>query len=193
MAVLRIHTIPGDEAFLRQKAIPVTSFGAELRAIAADMTETLPVAKGIGLAAPQVGHSIRMVLIDISAGGKHANSPLPWEGAPPVDLPEDEIVAPPPFFLVNPRILRGEGTAGLAEGCLSAPGIRVEIPRMGEIEVEAQTLEGKAVRFAAEDLLAIVIQHELDHIDGRLIVDWAAEGCKSWREDEVPADREILD
>ena len=75
MAVLRIHTIPDDDAFLRQKAKDVTSFGADLQKIAADMTETLPIAKGIGLAAPQVGHSIRMVLIDISAGGEHANAP----------------------------------------------------------------------------------------------------------------------
>ena len=191
MAVLRIHTIPNDDAFLRQKAATVTSFGPELQKIADDMTETLPIAKGIGLAAPQVGHSIRMVLIDISGG--EPNSPLPWDGPPPADLPEEELIAPPPFFLVNPRILRGEGTAGLAEGCLSAPGIRVEIPRMAAIEVEAQTLTGKNVRFPAEDLLAIVIQHEMDHLEGKLIVDWAAEGCKAWREDEVPADREILD
>lgn len=193
MAVLRIHTIPGDDAFLRQKAKDVTSFGPDLQKIAADMTETLPIARGIGLAAPQVGHSIRMVLIDISAGGESANSPLPWLSPPPEDLPEDEMVAPPPFFLVNPRILKGEGTAGLAEGCLSAPGIRVEVPRMAVIEVDAQTLDGTKVRFVADDLLAIVIQHEMDHLDGKLIVDWAAEGCKSWREDEVPADREILD
>lgn len=191
MAVLRIHTIPNDDAFLRQKAAAVTSFGPQLQKIADDMTETLPIAKGIGLAAPQVGHSIRMVLIDISGG--EPNSPLPWDGPPPADLPEEEMIAPPPFFLVNPRILRGEGTAGLAEGCLSAPGIRVEIPRMAAIEVEAQTLTGENVRFPAEDLLAIVIQHELDHLEGKLIVDWAAEGCKAWREDEVPADREILD
>ena len=191
MAVLRVHTIPGDDAFLRQKAKEVTSFGKDLQKIAADMTETLPVAKGIGLAAPQVGHSIRMVLIDISGG--EANAPMPWEGDRPADVPEEEITAPPPFFLVNPRILKGSGTAGLAEGCLSVPGIRVEIPRMGIIEVEAQTLEGKKVRFVADDLLAIVIQHEMDHLDGKLIVDWAAQGCKSWREDEVPADREILD
>ena len=191
MAVLRIHTIPNDDAFLRRKAETVTSFGPELQKIAHDMTETLPVAKGIGLAAPQVGHSIRMVLIDISGGAP--NSPLPWDGPPPADLPEEEMVSPPPFFLVNPRIVRGEGTAGLAEGCLSVPGIRVEIPRMGAIEVEAQTLTGKDVRFPADDLLAIVIQHEMDHLDGKLIVDWAAEGCKAWREDEVPADREILD
>lgn len=191
MAVLRIHTIPDDDAFLRRKAADVTVFGPELQKIADDMTETLPVAKGIGLAAPQVGHSIRLVLIDISGG--QPNAPLPWEGDPPAGLPEDELIAPPPFFLVNPRILRGEGTAGLAEGCLSVPGIRVEIPRMGVVEVEAQTLDGTKVHFAADDLLAIVIQHELDHLDGKLIVDWAAEGCKAWREDEVPADRETLD
>ncbi|HVO29156.1 MAG TPA: peptide deformylase, partial [bacterium] len=69
MAVLRIHTVPGDEAFLRQIAKPVADFGAELKALAADMLETLPATGGIGLAAPQVGHSVRMVLIDISHTG----------------------------------------------------------------------------------------------------------------------------
>ena len=193
MAVLRVHTIPGDEALLRRVAEPVTAFGDSLRSLAADMLDTLPVAKGIGLAAPQVGHSIRMVLVDLSGGAP--NAPLPWEADPEEEAPggTDGIVSPPPFFLCNPRILRGEGTAGLAEGCLSAPGIRVEVPRMALIEVEAQTLEGETVRFVAEDLLAIVIQHEMDHLEGRLIVDWAAEGCKSWREDEVPEDRELLD
>lgn len=190
MAVLRVHTIPGDEALLRRKADTVETFDAALKQIAADMTETLPVAKGIGLAAPQVGHSIRMVLIDISGG--QPNAPLPWEGQP-AGLAEDELVAPPPFFLVNPVILQREGTTGLAEGCLSVPGIRVEIPRSAEIEVVAQTIDGETVRFVADDLLAIVIQHEMDHLEGKLIVDWAAQGCKAWREDEVPADREILD
>lgn len=190
MAILRVHTIPGDEALLRRKADTVTSFDAALQQIAADMTETLPVAKGIGLAAPQVGHSIRMVLIDISGGSP--NAPLPWEGEPQ-GLPEEELVAPPPFFLVNPEIVKREGTAGLAEGCLSVPGLRVEIPRSAVIEVNAQALDGKEVRFVADDLLAVVIQHEMDHLEGRLIVDWAAQGCPVWREDEVPTDREILD
>ena len=190
MAILRVHTIPGDDAFLRRKAATVTSFDADLKKIAADMTETLPVAKGIGLAAPQVGHSIRMVLIDVSGGSP--NAPLPWEGAAE-RLPEDELVAPPPFFLVNPEIVKREGTAGLAEGCLSVPGLRVEIPRSAVIDVKAQTLDGKSVQFTADDLLAIVIQHEMDHLDGKLIVDWAAQGCPVWREDEVPTDREILD
>lgn len=191
MAVLRIHTIPGDEAFLRRVCRPVTEYGPELRQIAEDMLETLPVAKGIGLAAPQVGHSICMVLIDLSGG--EPNAPLPWEGRRPQGLDEEARRAPPPFFLVNPRIVRGDGSAGLAEGCLSVPGLRVEVPRKAEIDVEAQTLEGRTVRFTADDLLAIVIQHEMDHLEGRLIVDWAARGCQAWREGEVPEDRETLD
>src|SRR6476619_5438580 len=115
MAVLRIHTVPGDEEFLRRRCADVTEFGGALARIAADMLETLPVAKGIGLAAPQVGHSIRMVLIDISRSKDDDDPP--------------DYVPPPPFFLVNPRIVSGEGTASLAEGCLSVPGIRVEVPR----------------------------------------------------------------
>ena len=193
MAVLRVHTVPGDETLLRQKAKTVTEFVPALRKIADDMLETLPVAQGIGLAAPQVGHSLQMVLIDISGG--EPNVALPWEPTPPPLTAEgdEEMRAPPAFFLVNPRIVSGRGTASLAEGCLSVPGVRVEVPRKAQIDVEAHTLEGEKVRFSAEDLLAIVIQHEIDHLEGRLIVDWAAQGCKSWREDEVPADRERLD
>ena len=167
--------MPGDDAFLRQIAKPVTEFGPELKQIADDMLETLPTLGGIGLAAPQVGHSIAMVLIDISHTG---------------DL---EHPAPAPFFLCNPKILGGKGTASLAEGCLSVPGLRVEVPRIATIDVEAQTIEGKTVRFQASELLAIVIQHENDHLEGRLIVDWAAQGCKSFNEDEVPEDLEVLD
>lgn len=175
MAVLRIHTVPNDDAFLRQISKPVVEFGPELRQIAADMLETLPTLGGIGLAAPQVGHSIRMVLIDISGAG------------------DEEHPAPAPFFLCNPRFLGGKGTASLAEGCLSVPGLRVEVPRIATLDVEAETLDGKTIRFQASELLAIVIQHESDHLDGRLIVDWAAEGCKSYSEDEVPEDVEVLD
>ncbi|HVO29930.1 MAG TPA: peptide deformylase, partial [bacterium] len=90
-------------------------------------------------------------------------------------------------------ILSGTGTAGLAEGCLSVPGIRVEIPRMGEIDVEAQDLDGKPRRFVATELMAIVIQHEMDHLDGRLIVDWAAKGCPMYREEDMPKDTPVLD
>ena len=175
MAVLRIHTVPGDEGFLRKVSAPVTEFGPGLLEICADMIETLPTLGGIGLAAPQVGHSVRMVLIDISHTG------------------DEEHPAPAPFFLVNPKILGGKGTASLAEGCLSVPGLRVEVPRIAEIEVDAQTPAGKPLHFIANELLAIVIQHECDHLDGRLIVDWAAQGCKSFREDEVPEDLEVLD
>lgn len=180
MSVLRVHTVPGDEALLRRRAAEVTDFGAELKQLAADMMETLPVAKGIGLAAPQVGASVRMVLIDISDD-------------PAEPLPEGRTPAPPPFFLVNPRIVAGEGNAMMAEGCLSVPGIRVEVPRHGHVLVEAQNLDGKVLKVDAGGLLAIVIQHELDHLDGRLIADYAAQGCKSYREEDVPEDRQVLD
>jgi peptide deformylase len=175
MAVLRVHTLPDDDAFLRRIAMPVEAFDEKLKAIAADMLETLPTLGGVGLAAPQVGHSIRVVLIDVSHSGT------------------EEKPAPPPFFLVNPRIISGVGRASLKEGCLSVPGQRVEIPRLSELDVEAWTLEGRRIRFFATELMAIVIQHENDHLNGKLIVDWAAAGCPSYREDELPADAEVLD
>ena len=84
MAVLRIHTIPNDDEFLRRRCAEVTEFGPALRQIAADMLETLPTLGGIGLAAPQVGHSIRMVLVDLSDSGdpedEHKQKPLPEQG-----------------------------------------------------------------------------------------------------------------
>lgn len=175
MAVLRIHTVPGDEAFLRTTCTPVTQFGPELKTLAADMLETLPTLGGIGLAAPQVGHGVRMVLVDLSDAG------------------DEENPGPAPFFLVNPVIKAGDGEACLAEGCLSVPGMRVEVPRKARIDVVAQDLDGKPLAFEATDLLAIVIQHELDHLDGRLIVDYAKMGYPTFREDEVPAGRQILD
>jgi peptide deformylase len=187
MAVLRIHTVPGDDAFLRRIAAEVTEFGPALKQIAADMLETLPSTGGVGLAAPQVGHSIRMVLVDISHTGGDEEAEGAEKSEPPAPRP------PPPFFLCNPVILGGTGEASLAEGCLSVPGLRVEVPRLAEIDVEAHTLEGKRIRFQATDFLAIVIQHEMDHLEGRLIVDWAAKGCKSFNEDEVPEDLEVLD
>ncbi len=173
MAILRIHTIPGDEAFLRRVAEPVTDFGPALQRLAADMSETLPTLGGIGLAAPQVGVSTRLVRIDLHD-------------------PEDPD-SPTPFFLANPRIVAAEGSASLAEGCLSAPGVRVEVPRSAKIEVDAQDLGGAAVRLSAEGLMAIVIQHELDHLDGRLVVDWIAKGCPWWKEGEEPAEKGTLE
>jgi peptide deformylase len=175
VAVLRVHKVPDDEAFLRQIAAPVTAFDEGLKRIAADMLETLPSLGGIGLAAPQVGHSLRMVLIDVSHSGDEAHP------------------APPPFFLVNPRIISGVGKASLKEGCLSVPGQRVEIPRLSEIDVEAWTLEGRRIRFFATELMAIVIQHETDHLNGKLIVDWAAAGCPVFREEDLPKDAAVLD
>src|SRR5579859_2022949 len=168
MGVLRIHTVPGDEAFLRQRAGEVTEFGEKLQAIARDMTETLPMAGGIGLAAPQVGHSIRLVLIDVSQ----------------VERKPEEPEMPPPFFLVNPVIVQAVGEAMMAEGCLSVPGVRVEIPRKSSLRVQARGLDGSHLELSCEGLPAIVVQHELDHLDGRLIVDWAAQGCRSYREGE---------
>ena len=81
----------------------------------------------------------------------------------------------------------------MAEGCLSVPGIRVEVPRKAHLVVEAMDLAGRPLTIEARDLLAIVIQHEMDHLEGRLIADWANEGCKSWRDGETPENRQVLD
>jgi peptide deformylase len=140
---IRIYPDP----VLRQPAVEVTVFDAQLKKYLADLLETMYAANGVGLASPQVGISKRAVVIDVSNEG---NAPL---------------------ILVNPRIIAGSGSVSSEEGCLSIPGYRDTIKRKAEISVEAQDELGSPVSFKADGLLAICVQHELDHLDGVLFVD----------------------
>jgi peptide deformylase len=150
MALLDIRTYP-DEV-LRKKAEPVESVDDSLRRLADDMVETMYAAPGVGLAAPQVGVSKRLIVADI---GLH-------EGE------ESRLV-----ILFNPEIIEADGSIEFEEGCLSLPGFNVVVSRAGRVVVRGLDREGKEASIEAEGLLAIVLQHEIDHLDGILLIDRA--------------------
>lgn len=147
VAVLPIVQYPDD--VLRAKAEKVTEFDTALAQLAADMVETMHEAPGVGLAAPQVDVSRRLIVVDPDAGG------------------EDSEVR----ILVNPEILEAEGREADQEGCLSIPEFTEKVMRATRVRVRAQTLEGESFEIEADDFLARVIQHEVDHLDGILFID----------------------
>ncbi|MGI5861006.1 MAG: peptide deformylase [Myxococcales bacterium] len=134
---------------LRQKCQEVEQVDDELRRLIDDMFETMYAAKGVGLAAPQVGVTRRVVVIDTSPS---------QEGAKPLAL-------------INPRITRTEGERVYEEGCLSVPGEAEEVVRADKVWFTALDRDGKEYSMEADGLLAIAVQHELDHLDGTLFVD----------------------
>ena len=146
MATLTILEFPDKR--LRTKAKPVTVFDEALKTLAADMLETMYVAPGIGLAATQVDVHKQLLVLDVS---EEKNQPM---------------------ILVNPKIIEQEGSQTYQEGCLSVPGIFADVERADRIRVEAQDIEGKPVWFEADGLLAVCIQHEMDHLIGKLFVDY---------------------
>ena len=143
MAILTVRTIP--EPILKQKSKRVKSIDGSIRKLAGDMLETMHAASGVGLAAPQVGVPLRVIVI----------------GMPD----EEEIV------LINPEVVRKSGERLVTEGCLSVPGYFGEIPRAQQVTVKGKDLSGKEVRVKAEELLAQALEHEIDHINGVLYID----------------------
>ncbi len=147
MAVLEILKFP--HRVLRQKARRVEQIDETIHRLVEDMTETMYRAPGIGLAANQVGVPRRVIVVDVSAG----------------EAPENRLV------LVNPEILHREGRVTTEEGCLSVPDLREDVTRSGRVVVRALDLEGRRVELEADDLLAVALQHEIDHLDGILFID----------------------
>ena len=142
MAILEIKTYPAE--ILKQKARPINLLDEDIEKLAENMGETMYDKKGIGLAAPQVGYPLRLITYDIGVGL---------------------------CILINPEIIKGEGKIEAEEGCLSIPEVQLEILRYEVIKVSGINLYGKKVSFEAKDILARVIQHEIDHINGILISD----------------------
>jgi len=135
---------------LRAEAEEVSVFDADLRALVRDMFETMYHAEGIGLAAPQVGVSSRVIVLDLRREDH-----------------DDE-----PMALVNPRLVwASEETAKQPEGCLSIPTMEEVVERPASVRVEATTPAGETVTIEADDLLARALQHEIDHLDGILFID----------------------
>lgn len=151
MALLQVHEFP--DPILQQHAMPVTVFDDKLRQLAADMLETMYEERGIGLAANQVAVLKQIVVVDVMAGD--------------ADHGQRE-----PQVLVNPKIVAASGETAIEEGCLSVPEFRAEVPRAEKIKVEYQDLEGQPQTLEADGLLAICLQHEFDHLRGRLFIDY---------------------
>jgi peptide deformylase len=146
MSVLQVLTFPDDR--LRTVAKPVEAVTPEIQKIVDDMLETMYEEEGIGLAATQVDIHQRIVVIDVS------------------DTRDQ------PMVLINPEITDKCGEDGIEEGCLSIPGARALVPRSAQVSVTALNREGEEYSFEADELLAICIQHELDHLEGKLFVDY---------------------
>jgi peptide deformylase len=149
MSILPILKFPDPR--LNEQSLTVEEFGDELRSLARDMTETMIAAPGVGLAAPQVGRLLRVIIVDLSD-------------------PEQEIREPKPMVLVNPEIVRSEGSQVSQEGCLSVDDFQCEVTRSWEVEVEAQDLDGEFFTVEAEGRHAVILQHEIDHLDGVLFL-----------------------
>ena len=155
MAILDIVTFP--EPSLRLKSKPVTKFDTELQTLIDNMFETMRDAPGVGLAAPQIGESLRLVVVEYSED-------------------EDENVRPKKYVLVNPEIIKSsEEMVTDIEGCLSLPGLAGRVERHEAVTIKAKNRFGKALKIEAEGWLARIFQHEIDHLDGVLYIDRAEE------------------
>ena len=145
MSQLNILTLPDSR--LKTIAEPIHEINAEIEQLASDMLETMYAAPGIGLAATQVDQHIQLVVIDVS---EEKNQPL---------------------VLINPEIIERSGMQTHEEGCLSVPGIYAKVKRADQLLVKFQDLSGQWVELSTEGLLAVCIQHELDHLQGIVFLD----------------------
>ena len=147
MAILHICTYP--EEILGQRAEPITEIDEEVITLVDQMVETMYNAPGIGLAATQVGVAKQLLVADIAPRG-----------------PESELIV-----LINPEIVVAEGEVIFEEGCLSVPDYQAEVKRHEKVTVRGLNLQGEEIEIKAEGLLAIVLQHEIDHLNGMLFID----------------------
>ncbi|MEJ2528734.1 MAG: peptide deformylase [Gammaproteobacteria bacterium] len=154
MPILEILHFPDPR--LRNHAKPVEEFDHRLREFADSMLETMYHSSGIGLAATQVGVPWRLVVIDVS---EERDQPL---------------------CLVNPEIIEREGEEESEEGCLSVPSVYEKVTRAERVRVKAQDKSGEQIELEADGLLAVCIQHEVDHLDGKLFIDYLS-GLKRQR------------
>ncbi|TEA27475.1 peptide deformylase [Candidatus Schmidhempelia bombi] len=146
MAILPVLRFPDER--LRKKAQPVTEITPEIQQFIDDMIDTMYEKQGIGLAATQVDFHQRIIVIDVSEEGNEV------------------------YVIINPEIIDKSGETGIDEGCLSVPDTQAFVPRFERIKIKALDREGKPYEIDADGLLAICIQHEMDHLDGKLFVDY---------------------
>ena len=163
MSILEIVTLP--QAVLRRKAHKVSDFGPEFQSLVDDMVETMRQAPGVGLAAPQVNESIRLIVVEYGDE-------------------DDEDIPPKLYVLANPEITRASADTLLgSEGCLSIPGIHGDVERSLAVTVKGLNRHGRPITVKAKGWQARIFQHEIDHLDGILFVDRAV---KIWQSEEQP-------
>jgi len=143
MALRKICCLP--ETVLRQKAKKVPKIDASIKRLIGDMIETMQKAEGVGLAAPQVGISLRVAVLQ---------------------MPEEK-----PFTIVNPKVVKRDGERLVMEGCLSVPGYQGEVNRSISVIVKALNEHGKEIRIKADGLMAQALEHEIDHLNGVIYID----------------------
>jgi peptide deformylase len=147
VSVLDIHVL--GSPILRQETVPVAAVTDDIRRLIDDMFETMYVARGIGLAAPQVGRRERLAIVDV----------------------ERDHDTPRPLVLINPEIVSHDGTSRGEEGCLSIPEIYGEVGRAAAVVVRALDRDGRPFEVQGTELLARCLQHEIDHLHGKLFID----------------------
>jgi len=135
------------DSVLRKIAKPVVRITEQHRQILKQMANVMYDDSGIGLAAPQVGFSVQLIVVDIGEGL---------------------------YKLVNPKIIKKQGRQSISEGCLSVPGVCIKVKRAKQVWIQAQDENGRLVEIEAKDLFACVLQHEIDHLKGKLIIDYAS-------------------
>ncbi len=143
MAVTKVRTLP--DPVLRQRAKRVNLIDSSIQKLIDDMIDTMRAVSGVGLAAPQIGVSLRVAVIEI---------------------PGEEVIT-----LINPEVVKRQGERVVEEACLSVPGYQGEINRSVIVKVKAQDRQGKEIRIKGEDLLAQALEHETDHLNGTLYID----------------------
>lgn len=148
MSILKIYEYP--DPVLRKKTVEVTAFDEELTKLVEDMADTMYDAPGIGLAAPQIGRSVKLIVVDAT---------VQIDG-------EKEYMS-----MVNPEIIAHEGIQLDEEGCLSVPELTANVKRYKRITVSYQNLEGHTQEFSTEGRFSVVLQHEIDHLNGILFLD----------------------
>lgn len=166
MAVLEVLKYPDPR--LRELSEAVQKFGGDLKAFCKDMLETMYESNGIGLAAPQVGKPIRLLVIDTrprDTGGRYEENQMTELEAKIYEKFKG------PLVIINPEIVTGEGKTKYNEGCLSVPSFYEEVERNQTIELKFQDMDGKTHHLKTDGLLGICIQHEMDHLEGTLFID----------------------
>ncbi|MDD4986184.1 MAG: peptide deformylase [Dehalococcoidales bacterium] len=154
MSIREMHCLP-NESVLRQKARRVPSIDKSVQRLIDDMIETMHHANGVGLAAPQIGVPLRVIV---------------------VQMPDEE-----PIVIINPEVVKRIGEREVSEACLSVPGYGGEIKRSLSVTVKGLDRQGKALRIKANGLLAQALEHEIDHLDGTLYIDHIESPDKLYR------------